>query len=112
MKIMMLYKRENTPVVPREKGRKNEPTSLDISFERPEIDNGQDSHDIDFNITKLDDKAYRNVTIANSVRSSCKCCFEEFSSELELLEHLQGSFKCVLNDTQWYVRGISEEIVD
>ena len=33
----MLYKRENTPVVPREKGRKNEPTSLDISVERPEM---------------------------------------------------------------------------
>ena len=89
MKIMILNKRESTPMVLREEG----PTRLDISIEGPEIDNGQDSQDIDFSVTKLDGKAYdRNETIANSVRSLCKCCFEEFSSELELLEHLQRSF--------------------
>ena len=89
MKIMMLNKRESTPMVLREEG----PARLDISIEGPEIDNGQDSQDIDLSVTKLDGKAYdRNETIANSVRSLCKRCFEEFSSELELLEHLQRSF--------------------
>ena len=56
---------------------------------------------------KLDGKAYdRNETIANSVRILCKHCFEGFNSF--------KSFKCVINDSQcvWYVRGISEEIVD
>ena len=98
---MMLNKRENTTIVPRDEGQKSQPTRLDILFEEPEIHNGKDSQDIDFSITKLDGEAYdRNETIGNSVRSSCKCCFEEFSSELELLDHLQRSFKCVINDTQ------------
>ena len=101
---MMLNKRENTPIVPREEERKSEQTRIDISVEIPEINNGQDSQDIDFSITKLDGKAYdRNKTIANSVRSLCKCCFEEFRSDLEFLEHLQRSFKCVINDTQCVV---------
>ena len=51
--------------------------------------------------------------IANSVKSLCKHYFEEeFSSELELLEHLQRSFRYVINDTQRVVSTISEEIVD
>ena len=53
---MMLNKRENTPIVPREEERKSEQTRIDISVERPEIDNVQDSHDIDFGITNLDGK--------------------------------------------------------
>ena len=66
----MLYERENTPMVPREEGRKSEPTRLHISVKGPEIDNGHDSQDIDFTITKLDGKAYdRNDTVANNVRS-------------------------------------------
>ena len=100
----MLNKRENTLMVPQEEGQKSEPTRLDISVEGPEIDNGQDSQDIDFSITKVGRKVYdRNETTANSVRSLCKRCFEKFSSELELLEHLQRSFKCVINDTQCVV---------
>ena len=117
---MMLNKRENTPIVPREEERKSEQTRIDISVERPEIDNGQDSQDIDFSVTKLDGKAYdRNETIANSVRSLCKCCFEEFRSDLEFLEHLQRSFRCVINDTQCVVckryfrgnRGLNQHLV-
>ena len=75
-------------MVPQEKGPKNAPTRLDISVQGPEIDNGQDSQDFNFSIKKLDGKkAYdRNKTVVNSVRRPCKCCFEEFSSELELLE--------------------------
>ena len=77
---------------------------LDISVEGSEIDNGQDSQDINFSITKLDKNAYgRSERITNSVRSLCKGCFEEFSSELELLEHLEISFKCVINGTQCVV---------
>ena len=97
----MLHKTKNIPMVLREEGPKSEPTRLDISVEGPEVDNGQDLQDIDFSVTKLDGKAYyRNETIASSVRSLCKCCFEEFSSELELLEHLQRSLRYVINDTQ------------
>ena len=97
----MLNKRENTSMVPREEEWKSEPTRSDISVERPKTDNGQDSQDIDFSITKLDGKTYdRNETIANSVRTLCKCYFEEFNLDLELLEHLQKSFKCFINDTQ------------
>ena len=100
----MLNKRENTPMVPLEEGRRSEPTRLDISVEGPEIYSGQDSQDIKFSITKLDGKAYYwSERITNSLRSSCKGCFEEFSSDLELLEHLQRSFKCVINDTQCVV---------
>ena len=40
---MILNKRKNTPMVPREEGWKIEPSRLDISVEGPEIDNGQDS---------------------------------------------------------------------
>ena len=66
------------------------------------MDNGQDSEYIDFSITKLVGKSYdRNETIANSNRSLCKRCVGEFSSELELLEHLQRSFKCFINDTRY-----------
>ena len=98
---MTLNKRKNAPMVAQEQGQKSKSTRLHISVEGPEIENGQDLQDIGFSITKLDGKAYdRNETIANSIRSSCKCCFEEFSSELELLEHLQRSFKYVINDTQ------------
>ena len=111
----MLNKRENTPIVPREEERKSEQTRIDISVERPEIDNGQDSHDIDFGITNLDGKAYdRNETIGNSVRSLCKCCFEEFFPDLELLEHQQRPSKCVINDTQCVVRrnrGLNQHLV-
>ena len=100
----MLNKRENTSMAPREDEWKSEPTRLDISVERPKTDNGQDSQDIDFSITKLDGKTYdRNETIANSVRTLCKCYFEEFNLDLELLEHLQKSFKCFINDTQCVV---------
>ena len=75
-KTMMLNKRTNTPMVPQEEGQKSEPTRLDISVEGPKIDNGQDSQDINFSITKVDGKAYdRNEKTANSVRSLCKCCF-------------------------------------
>ena len=96
----MLNKRENTPIVPREEERKSEQTRIDISVERLEMVNGQDSQDIDFSITKLDGKAYdMNETIANSVRSLCKCSFEEFRSDLKLLKHLQRLFKCVINYT-------------
>ena len=113
---MTLNKKENTPTVPLEEERKSEPTRLDIS----EIDNLQDSQDIDFSINKLDGKAYdRNEAYANSVRSLCKRCFEEFSSDLELLEHLQRSFKCVINDTQCVVckkyfrknRGLNQNLI-
>ena len=94
---MMLNKRENTPIVPWEEGQKSEPARTDISVEGPEMHNGQDSQDIDFSITKLDEKAKdRNVTTANSVKNSSKHCFEEFNLELQLLEHLQRSFKCVM----------------
>lgn len=81
---------------------KKEPTRTDISYEGPEKNNGKYSQYIDFRITNLDGNAYdRNETIAtNSVRSSCKRCFEEFSSESELLEHLQRSFKFAINNTQ------------
>ena len=86
---MTLNKRENTPMVPCKDRWKSGTTRLDTSIERLEIDNGQDSQNINFSITNLDKKAYnRNKTIANSVRSLCKCCFEKFSSELELLKHL------------------------
>ena len=98
---MILNKSENILMVPREEERKSEQSRIDISVERLEIDNGQDSQDIDFSITKLDGKAYdNNETIVNSVRSLCKYCFEEFLSDLELFEHLQRLFKCVINDTQ------------
>ena len=116
----MLNKREKTPMVLREEGRKSEPARLDISLKRPENDNGQDSQDIDFRITKLDGKAYyRNKTIANSVRGSYKRCFEEFSSELELLEYLHRLFKCVINYTQSVVckryfrghRGLNQHLI-
>ena len=59
-------------------------------------------------------------TIANSVRSLCKHHFEEeFSSKLELLEHLQRQFKCVINDTQRVVcktyfrrnRGMNQHLI-
>ena len=80
----MFNKRENTTIVPQEKGPKSEPTRLNISVEGPEIDNGQDSQDFDFSIKKLDGKKHK--TIVNSVRRPCKRCFEEFSSELELLQ--------------------------
>ena len=50
----MLNKRENTPIVPREEERKSEQTRIDISVERPEIDNGQDSQDINFSIKKFE----------------------------------------------------------
>ena len=100
----MLNKRENTSMAPREDEWKSEPTRLDISVERPKTDNGQGSQDIDFSITKLEGKTHdRNETTANSVRNLCKCCFEEFSLDLELLEHLQKSFKCFINDTQCVV---------
>ena len=117
---MMLNKRENTPMVPQEEERKSEETKIDSSIERPEIDNGQDSQDIDFSIAKLDGKAYdRNEKIANSVRSLCKRYSEEFSSDLELLEHLQRSFKCVTNDTPCVVckryfrgyRGLDQHLI-
>ena len=42
-------------------------------------------------------------TTASSVKSSYKRCFQEFSSELELMEHLQGTFKYIINDTQCIV---------
>ena len=91
-------------MVPWEEERKSKQARKDISVERPKIDNGQDSQDIDFGITKLDGKAYdRNGTIANNVRILCKRCFEEFSSDLELLENLQRLFKGVTNDTQCVV---------
>ena len=101
---MMLNKIENTLYCSWEEERKSEQARINISVERPEIDNVQDSHVIDFGITNLDGKAYdRNEAIANSVRSLCKCCFEEFFSDLELLEHQQRSSKCVINDTQCVV---------
>ena len=40
---MMLNKRENTPMVPWEEELKSEQMRIDISVEKPEIDNGQDS---------------------------------------------------------------------
>ena len=40
---MMLNKRENTPMIPREEERKSEQPRIDISAERLETDNGQDS---------------------------------------------------------------------
>ena len=44
-----------------------------MKVERWELDNRQDSKDIDFSITKLDGKAYdKNKIIINRVRSSCK----------------------------------------
>ena len=46
---MTLNKKENTPTVPLEEERKSEPTRLDIS----EIDNLQDSQDIDFSIDSM-----------------------------------------------------------
>ena len=65
----MLNKRESTPMVLREEG----PTRLDISVEGPEIDNRQDSQDIDFSVTKLDGKAYdKNETIAKCVNAALK----------------------------------------
>ena len=73
-------------MVPWEEERKSKQARKDISVERPKIDNGQDSQDIDFGITKLDGKAYdRNGTIANNVRILCKL------------------FKGVTNDTQCVV---------
>ena len=88
----MLNKRENTPMVPREEELKSEQTRIDISVEKPEINNGQDSQNIDFSITKLDGKAYdRNEIIVDSVRNMCKRCIERFSSDLLLLEHLKRS---------------------
>ena len=50
----MLNKRENTPMIPREEERKSEQPRIDISAERLETDNGQDSQGIDFSITTLD----------------------------------------------------------
>ena len=52
----MLNKRENTPMVPLEEGRRSEPTRLDISVEGPEIYSGQDSQDSDFSITNWMEK--------------------------------------------------------
>ena len=96
---MMLNKIENTLYCSWEEERKSEQARINISVERPEIDYVQDSHVIGFGITNLDGKTYdRNEAIANSVRSLCKCCFEEFFSDLELLEHQQRSSKCVMND--------------
>ena len=116
----MLNKRENTPMSPREEERKSGQPRIDISAERLETDNGQDSQDIDFSITTLDGKAYdRNGTIANSVKSLCKRCYEEFSSDLELLVYVQRLFKNVINDTQCVVykryfrenRGLSQHVI-
>ena len=57
----------------------------------------KDKKDIDFGNTNLDGKAYDRNEITASL---CKWCFEEFFSDLELLEHQQRSSKCVINDTQ------------
>ena len=50
---MTLNKRENTPMVPCKDRWKSGTTRLDTSIERLEIDNGQDSQNINFSITKL-----------------------------------------------------------
>ena len=98
---MMLNKTQNSPIVPREGEWNSEQRKIDISVERPEIDNGQYLQDIDFSITKWDGKAYDgNETIANSIRNVYKRCIEGFSSDLQLFKHLQRPFKCVIKDTQ------------
>ena len=117
---MMSNKTENAPMVSQEEAQKSVLRRTYISVEKPEVKNGQDLQDIDFSITNLDGKAYhRNETIVNSVRGSCKHCFQEFSLELEFLEHLQRSFKCVVYDTQCVVckryfngdRGLNQHLI-
>ena len=116
----MSNKTENASIVTQEEARKSVLRRTYISVEKPEVKNGQDLQDIDFSITNLDGKAYhRNETIVNSVRGSCKHCFQEFSLELEFLEHLQRSFKCVIYDTQCVVckryfngdRGLNQHLI-
>ena len=65
------------------------------------MDKGQELQDIDFNIMNLEKKAYdRKVKITENSRIVCKQCLRDFSSELEVMEHAQRSFKCVLLNKQ------------
>ena len=88
----MSNKTEKVPMVLQEERQNSEPSTIGISVEQFEIDNRKDSWYTNFRFTN------RNEAIANNVRTLSKCCFEDYSSELELMEQLKRLFKVFEGD--------------
>ena len=97
---MILNRRDNTPVVPREKVQKSELARLYIQLKEQKqiidkihrtsilvLQNWMEKHKIGMRQLPIVLEVYVNTGLRS------------LPQELELLEHLQRSFKCVTNDT-------------
>jgi hypothetical protein len=91
---------EKSPMIPREEGRESESTTelIPEGITCPMADEDNPTKDIDFQIEPV-------VSYIEGGNWDCKVCSFKSNKEIDLLEHLQRSYKCMIRDTECNICG-------